>query len=102
MGARFRRGDAAPDPFDLQPREAAGQRVFAERGLDDEGCGRAAFLERAGEGVDEFVAAVAEGEAGGGQTVPTGRRVEGLLGVGRGVGRERRRGPEQGGAEECV
>ncbi len=55
---------------------------------------------KTGEGVDELVASVAEGEAAGGQAVSACRSGKGLLGVGRRVGREARIRPDQRGTEE--
>ena len=92
--------DAAPERAAFQPGKAAGQRVFAERRFDDGNAGCAAPFEYAGEGVDELVASVAEGEAAGGQAVSACRSGKGLLGVGRRVGREARIRPDQRGTEE--
>ena len=55
--------DTAPDRPNVKPGQATGQRVFAERRFDDGNDGRPAFFERAGQGVDKLVAAVAEREA---------------------------------------
>lgn len=99
--ARLRRGsiqkvaDTAPYPMDVQSGEAAGQRVFTEGRFHDVCTGHAAFPERTGKGVDDFIASVAEDEVGGGQAMTARGGFDGFFGMWRGVGRKVRCGPQE-------